>query len=118
MCYMASKTWSGGRGRAVPMVRETSQDDGRVGVRELRQNLSIYLDRVKLGEVLTVTEHGLDVALLRPLPPASDIVGRLVAEGRAKHPTRSLHELPRPLTSKRTKSLTDVIVEMRDEERY
>ena len=29
-----------------------------VGVRELRQNLSIYLDRVKKGEALTVTEHG------------------------------------------------------------
>jgi prevent-host-death family protein len=100
------------------MLRETSQEDSRVGVRELRQNLSIYLDRVKLGEVLTVTEHGLDVALLRPLPPASDIVARLVAEGRAKHPKRSLHELPRPLTSKRKKPLSDVIVEMRDDERY
>ena len=100
------------------MVRETAQDEGRVGVRELRQNLSIYLDRVKMGEVLTVTEHGLDVALLRPLPPASDIVGRLVAEGRAKHPTRSLHELPRPLTSRRKKPLSHVVVEMRDEERY
>lgn len=29
-----------------------------VGVRELRQNLSVYLDRVKKGEALTVTEHG------------------------------------------------------------
>ena len=26
-----------------------------VGVRELRQNLSVYLDRVKLGETLNVT---------------------------------------------------------------
>ena len=30
-----------------------------VGVRELRQNLSRYLDRVKLGEALVVTERGL-----------------------------------------------------------
>ena len=35
-----------------------ANDPARVGVRELRQNLSVYLDRVKAGETLTVTEHG------------------------------------------------------------
>ncbi len=118
MCYMTSRMVHGGGKRPVPMVRETSEVDRRVGVRELRQNLSIYLDRVKLGEVLTVTEHGLDVALLRPLPPATDIVGRLVAEGRATRPTRSLHELPRPLARKLKKPLSEIVVAMRDDERY
>lgn len=37
-----------------------------VGVRELRQNLSKYLDRVKEGEVLVVTERGREVAQLVP----------------------------------------------------
>jgi prevent-host-death family protein len=37
-----------------------------VGVRELRQNLSVYLDRVKNGETLTVTEHRQAVAVLGP----------------------------------------------------
>lgn len=37
-----------------------------VGVRELRQNLSRYLDRVKAGEALVVTEHGREVARLVP----------------------------------------------------
>lgn len=37
-----------------------------VGVRELRQNLSKYLDRVKAGEDLVVTEHGREVARLIP----------------------------------------------------
>ena len=42
-----------------------------VGVRELRQNLSRYLDRVKLGEALVVTERGREVARLdRPSHPA------------------------------------------------
>ena len=52
-----------------------------VGVRELRQNLSRYLDRVKTGESLVVTEHGREVARLVPagaLPPALD---RLLARG-------------------------------------
>jgi|tagenome__1003787_1003787.scaffolds.fasta_scaffold18905549_1 prevent-host-death family protein len=38
----------------------------KVGVRELRQNLSRYLDRVRAGESLTVTEHGRVVARLVP----------------------------------------------------
>jgi prevent-host-death family protein len=37
-----------------------------VGVRELRQNLSRYLARVKEGEDLIVTEHGREVARLVP----------------------------------------------------
>jgi prevent-host-death family protein len=43
-----------------------------VGVRELRQNLSRYLERVKDGETLTVTEHGHEVARLVPSHGAID----------------------------------------------
>lgn len=68
-----------------------------VGVRELRQNLSVYLDRVKKGEALTVTEHGMAVALLRPLPSAGTALDRLVAEGHARPPARTLAARPSPL---------------------
>lgn len=43
-----------------------------VGVRELRQNLSRYLERVKDGETLTVTERGHEVARLVPSHGAVD----------------------------------------------
>jgi prevent-host-death family protein len=43
-----------------------------VGVRELRQNLSRYLERVKEGETLTVTERGHEVARLVPSHPGVD----------------------------------------------
>jgi prevent-host-death family protein len=43
-----------------------------VGVRELRQNLSKYLERVKEGETLTVTERGHEVARLVPSSGAID----------------------------------------------
>jgi prevent-host-death family protein len=43
-----------------------------VGVRELRQNLSRYLERVKDGETLTVTERGHEVARLVPSRAAID----------------------------------------------
>ncbi|MGO9761653.1 MAG: type II toxin-antitoxin system Phd/YefM family antitoxin [Solirubrobacteraceae bacterium] len=43
-----------------------------MGVRELRQNLSRYLERVKDGETLTVTERGHEVARLVPSGPDID----------------------------------------------
>lgn len=46
-----------------------------VGVRELRQHLSRYLDRVKAGEDLVVTEHGREVARL--VPSSSDAYAEL-----------------------------------------
>lgn len=68
-----------------------------VGVRELRQNLSVYLDRVKDGETLQVTEFGRVVALLTPLPAEKlSTFERMVREGRATPPNGSLHDRPRP----------------------
>ena len=67
-----------------------------IGVRELRQNLSVYLDRVKEGETMRVTEHGRVVALLTPLPKPVDVLDRLVAEGKATAPTASLGNLKPP----------------------
>ena len=101
MCYMARKARS-----------------STVGVRELRQNLSVYLDRVKKGEALTVTEHGAAVAILRPLPAITNVLDRLVAEGVARPPSRSIRDIPRPLELKLEKPLSEILQEMRDMERY
>jgi prevent-host-death family protein len=89
--------------------------DATVGVRELRQNLSIYLDRVKKGEALTVTEHGTAVALLRPLPTTRSVVDRLVAEGRARAPNRPLSSLPRPLRITLDRPLGAILAAERDD---
>lgn len=69
----------------------------RVGVRELRQNLSVYLRRVRSGQTLEVTERGNPVALLTPLPERADPMARLVAEGRIRPATRDLSDLGSPL---------------------
>ncbi len=61
-----------------------------MGVRELRQNLSKYLERIKRGERLEVTERGRPVAVLAPLPPARGAMARLVAAGRLTAPARDL----------------------------
>ena len=67
----------------------------QVGVRELRQNLSVHLRRVLRGETLEVTDRGRAVAILAPLP-AMTVLDRLIAEGKATRATGDLLELKRP----------------------
>ncbi len=98
MCYMKARRVRGGAGRVPGGAGEVREGaEARVGVRELRQNLSVYLDRVKKGEVLTVTEHGQVVATLQQ-PTKRPLAGldRLVAEGRVTRPSRSIRDLPPP----------------------
>jgi prevent-host-death family protein len=54
----------------------------RIGVRELRQHASRYLERVKRGETVEVTERGQLVALL--VPPAPSVAARDVLIGRGQ----------------------------------
>ncbi len=61
-----------------------------VGVRELRQNLSRYLVKVKEGESFAVTERGREVARLTPSGPADSPIARLVAERGATMPRGGL----------------------------
>ena len=51
-----------------------------VGVRELKQHLSEYLDRAQRGELVRVTDRGRPKALLGPLPGLARIEEG-VAEG-------------------------------------
>jgi prevent-host-death family protein len=50
------------------------------GVRELRDHLSRYLDAVREGQEVTVTDHGKAVARLVPLDQPR-LLDRLIAEG-------------------------------------
>lgn len=64
-----------------------------VGVRELRQNLSRYLDRVKAGEALDVTEHGRLVARLSPADDAADAYADAAARFGASVPAARLEDV-------------------------
>ncbi|KAA8970399.1 type II toxin-antitoxin system Phd/YefM family antitoxin [Mycobacterium sp.] len=60
-----------------------------IGVRELRQNASRYLARVRSGEVVGVTQRGRLVARL--VPVTTDRWADLVASGEVL-PARTSHE--------------------------
>jgi prevent-host-death family protein len=89
-------------------------EDRRVGVRELRQNLSKYLDRIKGGERLEVTEHGRTVAILAPVPASQSTLDRLVAAGRVNPPHGDLLSLLPP-KGKSTRDLSRALDDSRED---
>ena len=96
-------------------MRVTTKPMGTsVGVRELRQNLSVYLERVATGAMFRVTDRGRNVALLVPLPAHATTAERLVASGRAAPARQDLLSLGRP-TVRTTRSVTEALRETRDD---
>jgi prevent-host-death family protein len=85
----------------------------RVGVRELRQNLSRWLRRVEAGETFEVTERGEPVAILAPIPGASAALRRLAAEGRLAQLGGGLGELDPPPPG--DASISDALDDLRGE---
>ncbi len=83
-----------------------------VGVREFRDHLSMYLDRVKAGETLTITEHGKPIARIAgsSMPPR---LLELIARGEATAATRPVTDLLKIKRVKITGSTQDLIDEIR-----
>jgi prevent-host-death family protein len=88
---------------------------GTAGVRELKNRLSMYLDRVKRGETITVTERGRPVAELIPtggskvLPPHLEALvrsGELILKG----PIRGF---PKPIKARGGVAASKMVVEDR-----
>ena len=87
-----------------------------VSVRELRQNLSVYLRRVESGETLSVTRRGDPVAVLAPLAGRGSALDRLVAEGRATPPKGDIRDLPPPIKpAPGERSISEILEEQRGE---
>lgn len=87
----------------------------RIGIRELRQNLSVHLRRVKRGESLEVTEHGRPVAMLAPLPSSRGVRDALLTDGRLAGATSSLASLGAPPTVDGDPNLTEALEAEREE---
>ena len=98
---------------------KASQRPERVGIRELRQNLSVYLRRVREdGRAYEVTERGEPVARLTPLEDRpSSLIERMIADGRITPPTREWQDVPPPVPlPPGGRPLSEILQEMRDED--
>lgn len=86
-----------------------------VGIRALKQNASSVVEQAASGEPVTITDRGVPVALLVGI--ATDRLSALVASGLARPPRRSIASLDRPRKATGP-TLSQVVTEMRDDERY
>ena len=77
------------------MTVATSPPGSTVGVRELKNQLSSFLDRVKAGEEITVTEHGRPIARLSAVGGDVDRMAELVAAGIVQPATEPHRQLPK-----------------------
>ncbi|WP_343708764.1 type II toxin-antitoxin system prevent-host-death family antitoxin [Mycobacterium sp.] len=52
-----------------------------IGIRELRQNASLWVAKAKAGLTIQITDRGRPVARLVPLGPVNQARDKLIAEG-------------------------------------
>lgn len=81
-----------------------------VGIRELRDHLSRYLDRVQDGEEVVVTDRGRAIARVLPMD-GERTIDRLITRGLVTPATQRRRARPKPL--KTTGSVSDLVAEQR-----
>lgn len=83
-----------------------------VGIRELKNGLSKYIDRVRAGEEVIVTDRGRPVARLSSVDASEDRLADLVAAGVVRAPaSRERHVPERRIKAKA--SVSDLVAEQR-----
>ncbi len=88
----------------------------QVGVRDLKQNASAVLERVRHGEAVEVTVRGEPVAVLVPVRSDESVLDRLIREGKATPATKRLGDLPPRLPAHPgAPSLAEILDEQRAE---
>lgn len=96
-------------------MTDAAAKTSRVGIRELRQNLSVYVRRLDHGERFEVTDRGRPVGLLLPFPNKTmSPLERLIAEGRATRPKGNLLDLPPPMGEVSTKASEALMADRED----
>ncbi len=83
-----------------------------VGVRDLKNNLSRYLDRVRDGEEVIVTDRGRPIARLAALDHPTDRLNELIAAGLIRPAKRRGRRAPTRRVRPKG-SVSDLVAEQR-----
>ncbi len=83
-----------------------------VGVRDLKNNLSRYLDRVQKGTEVVVTDRGRPVARLSAIDRQTEHLAELIASGTVRAPKRTTRQRPGSRI-KAKGSVSDLVAEQR-----
>ena len=93
----------------------------RIGVRELRQHASVYIDLAERGYTVDITNRGRLVAQLVPVREPGSPLERLLAAGvlePAEDPGDLLDVEPGPPVPPGRPTASEILLQMREEERY
>src|ERR1700731_1528264 len=93
----------------------------RIGIRELRQHASVYVDLAEKGQTVDITNRGRLVAQLVPAKEPESPLERLIAAGiiePAEEPGNLLDVDPLPPLPPGKPTATEILLQMREEERY
>jgi prevent-host-death family protein len=88
----------------------TSEHAVEVGIRELKNHLSRYLDRVRDGDEIVVTDRGRAIARVVPLGDER-VLDRLVADGLVTPARRKKRRAPKPIDTEGP--VSDLLAEQR-----
>ena len=83
-----------------------------VGVRELKNHLSHYLERVRGGDEVIVTDRGHPVARLAGIDANVDRLADLIRSGAVRPPVRTTRSHPQPRVTVEG-STSDVVADQR-----
>ena len=94
---------------------DKTHPQNRIGVREIRQDASIILERVEEGEEFIITNRGVPVARLLPIDIDEDaLIEEMIANGDILEAEGNLWDLPLPTFKVNGKSATQQLIEERE----
>jgi len=86
-----------------------------VGIRDLKTHLSEYIQRVRSGQSIVITDHGKPVGRILPVGMSLDErIEELRKAGLVEWSGKKLHRIKPPAVNRGDKLVSDIVVEMRD----
>jgi prevent-host-death family protein len=99
-------------------TRGERQASKRIGIRELRQHASVYVDLAEKGYTVDITNRGRLVARLVPAEEAESPLERLIAAGvlrPAEEPGNLLNIEPGPPVPPGQPTISEILQELRED---
>src|SRR6202050_1885601 len=128
MCYRSCMPQKGDRRRGKPLNPDlgyvgdpvhhatSNLPAQRIGIRELRQHASVYVDLVEKGQTVDITNRGRLVARLVPARDVESPLERLIAAGiiqPAEDPGSLLDVEPAPPVPEGQLTVSEILLKMR-----
>lgn len=89
--------------------------ENTVGIRDLKARLSEYMNRVKSGQSILITEHGKPVGRILPVDMGlKERINALRKAGLVAWNGKKLRDIEPPAVNRGDKLASDIVVELRE----